>query len=188
MLCGHLQGYIEDVIIEFLDLLIRSNALGTKVPTNLKMELSKRALEPFRDESRNDELRTYIPEFIKDHQNLWCANTSLSECDYPDISHMDWEFGNPSFHEVEGRLKKLGIKSPFKRIDMSGEKRWVKLGINNMVEIRNAIAHGDLNTPVENKTIEDNRITILKFTEIIDECMVNHYFDITGMEWPIQSI
>lgn len=143
LLCAHLEGFLEDLVIEALDTMARLHTPVSRLPTVLRalhVEEHLKAIEQLKD--RNARAPKIERMFISE-ASLWAAGSHLTSTMLRPTTVCK-EMSNPGSREVRSFLSILDVDiDQFLRdegsVDLLGR-------INGLVASRNAIAHGDLST------------------------------------------
>lgn len=155
LLCSHLEGFVEDLVLEAIDGMMRS-ALRTKhVPTKLRF---RHALADVRELAN-----TLDPDkFVSSFDALFTKNQALLTSKRLRAGDLDGErlragFATPSVDAIRGIVSVLGVPPkavmeeamPFYRTRVH-----VINSIDSMVARRQEVAHGDMNAAVTQADVE----------------------------------
>lgn len=164
MLCSHIQGYLEDVVIEFVDGLCKSRVQAEKVPGKLKVTHMMEYLKDLQYEEN------WIKKLFADYNKLWIDNQILEEGDI-DGERIVSGFGNPGSKEVERLLGRIGVKI---WNQIPPELKGVKDDLDAIVRRRNDIAHGALESSVTFEDASRYHNSAVKLTNWIDSLIEDH--------------
>jgi|LGVF01.1.fsa_nt_gb hypothetical protein len=125
LLCSHVEGYLEERLIEFLDTL-KENTVNCKlIPPILKVKLCKQDLARLENKDINV-LIERIPIFIENYREIWCSDAVMKTDNFPIINYDDWKIGNPRSTKLEQALKGIGINDIWGKINFHGHNRKIK--------------------------------------------------------------
>lgn len=172
MLCSHVQGYLEDLVEEFLGRLRSNRVTSCNIPPELKVSLCKRDLLELNNNDRNV-IMERIPEFIRRYEILWCSTKEVGPESFPEIIGRDWQIGNPWPSTVETHLKRIGIKEFWDDTNMiiSGD-------LLSLVDKRNLIAHGHFEATATNDDIQRYIESMIELVGILDYAVESHLLKI----------
>lgn len=168
MLCGHVQGYIEDALEEFLDRLRSNRVSSGKIPPELKVALCKPDLITLKNDDYNI-LVQRIPQFIRRYEGIWCSMREIPPEEFPEIETRDWRMGNPWPNTLEMYLKRIGIEELW-----DDSSRTLKSDLNTVVEKRNLIAHGHFDATATNEDIRRYIESMQELIQRIDIMIETH--------------
>ena len=180
MLCSHFQGYIEDVILEFLYNVINGNVSARMIPPRLKHELCREGLEPL-SKDFNDNLPSKIESFIGSHHDLWCTDQVLISDNYPPLNEKQWILGEPGSEKIVRIIKKIGMADPWNEILKVPTNKLLKTRLNTLVHKRNYIAHGVIDTSASSLDIEAQIKSTMRLVSVFDNLLQRHYQSIRGI-------
>ena len=165
LLCSHVEGYLEDRLAEFLDTL-KENIVDCKlIPPIIKVKICKQDLAMLENKDTNV-LIERIPIFIEKYWEIWCSDDVMKPDNFPIINYDDWKIGNPGSTKLEQALKGIGIDDIWGKINFHEENRILKGDLDGLVDRRNNIAHGHLESSA---TSNDVRRYIDTMTQLINE-------------------
>lgn len=164
MLCSHIEGYLEDVVIEFVDELCKNRVQAGKVPGKLKVTYMTEYLKKLRYEE------SWIKKLFTDYSKLWIDNQILEEGDI-EGERIVSDFGNPGSGKVEEILKCIGVEI---WNQIPPKLKGVKYDLDAIVYRRNAIAHGDLESSVTSEDVLRYHESAVKLTGWINNLIENH--------------
>lgn len=140
LLCAHLEGFLEDLVVEALDTLAQLGTPVAQLPLSLRalhVEEHLRTIESMKDRNAR---APRIEKMFQSEAGLWatgsCLTTSMLR-----PKTVCAEMSNPGSREVRQFLRILDVDidqhlRDIESIDLLGR-------VNGLVSIRNAIAHGD---------------------------------------------
>ncbi len=184
LLCAHLEGFLEDLVIEALDTMARLRTPVAQLPLVLRalhVEEHLKGLESIKDRNAR---APRIEQMFQREAGLWttgsCLTTSMLR-----PSMVCAEMSNPGSTEVRQFLRILDVDiEQYLRdagsIDLLGR-------INGLVSMRNAIAHGDLEAKATHGDVD-------KYIELVEQlagaieaataATVQRICDLPQMPWP----
>jgi hypothetical protein len=172
MLCSHVQGYLEDLVEEFLGNLKANRVISCNIPPELKVALCKRDLLGLNNDDRNI-LMERLPEFIRRYEILWCSTREVGPESFPEIIGKDWQIGNPWPKTVEAHLKKIGIKTFW-----CDANRILNGDLLSLVDKRNLIAHGHFEATATSDDIKRYIESMIELVGLVDNSIEDHLREI----------
>lgn len=173
MLCVHVQGYVEDILEEFILNLRSQKAVSSKIPAELKVALCKPDLSALHNDDYNI-LMERIPDFIRRYETIWCSSKELPPDEFPEFDKKDWETGNPWANTIDSYMKRIGIRGFW-----SEKNRIIKGDLDNLVVKRNLIAHGHLHATATDEDVTKYIESAKSLVELLDEQIEYHLNNIT---------
>lgn len=164
--CGHLQGYVESVVQEFLERIDDVGVVAGQLPSTLRGELCVRypyaAPNAKRFAKAEEVHRSYLP--------LWMDDAPIPPGTLRTDSLVD-SVWNPWPHKVVELLGRIDIDLSDRVASAQGAQYWLDLCtyVNELIEKRNGIAHGDENVSV---TPDDARRYMQWSTRLARACEV----------------
>lgn len=142
LVCGHLEGYLEDLAVEVIDVLIQTGVDVDRLPRILRAlhaEQHLTTLEPMRDRNAR---APRIETLFQSEGELWRKGVAL-RVGFLDAATVASQMGNPGSKEIEQFLELLGVADLFDQLDLSGLSH-LRSHVNELVAKRNAVAHGEV--------------------------------------------
>jgi hypothetical protein len=188
LLCAHLEGFLEDLVVEALDTMAQLRTPVAQLPMALRalhVEEHLRRIEPLKDRNAR---APHIERMFQIEASLWergaCLTVSMLR-----PKTVCAEMSNPGSKQVRRFLSILDVDiSQFLRdegaTDLLGR-------IDGLVSRRNAIAHGDLST---NATFIDVDLYIELVRRIADAAeaatasTVQRICGLNQLPWPWQEV
>jgi hypothetical protein len=138
MLCSHLEGYFEDVILEFVDKLCKSNICMGRIPGKLKVAHIKKDL------AIHNNREDLVKKLFTNYSKLW-DDAQTIKSGYLDGERITSDFANPYPKKVENLFKNIDLRI-WKNIPYK-----LKSDLDAIVSRRCDIAHGNLNSTVSSE-------------------------------------
>jgi len=135
LLCSHLEGYFEDLILEFVDKLCKSNITMDRIPGKLKVAQIKKDLA-----SHNNK-EDLVKKLFINYSKLW-EDTQIIRSGYLDGERITRNFADPGSKKVEDLFESIDLRI-WRYIPSI-----LKNDLDAIVKRRGDIAHGDLNSTV----------------------------------------
>lgn len=136
MLCSHIEGYLEDIVIEFVGELCKNGIPAERVPGKLKVTHMMEHLKKLQYEENS------IKQLFTDYNKLWIDNQILRQGDL-DGKRVVLGFSSPGSKKIEDLLKKIGLIGAIEQIPDI-----LKRDLDAIVKRRHDIAHGNLESTV----------------------------------------
>lgn len=161
LLSSHFERYIYEINEEAVDFLVNAEIQVGRVPLELRLLHCKQSTDRLVDiswERRENALRAFATGEAK----LWDDANPLEAIDHARL--LEW-MKAPTSAKVQRYFKQWGIVDIFASITRSDSKRrefWLR--INELVEKRNNIAHGDLTVQATHVDVSRYLGTVRKFT------------------------
>lgn len=186
LLCSHFEGYLEDRLIEFLDTL-KENIVDCKlIPPIIKVKICKQDLAMLENKDTNV-LIERIPIFIEKYWEIWHSDDVMKPDNFPIIDYDDWKIGNPGSRKLEQALKGIGIDDMWGKIKFHAENRILKGDLDALVDRRNNIAHGHLESSATSNDVRRYIDTMTQLINEIDKILSKHQYDITSSSLSVES-
>ena len=172
MLCGHIEGYVEDVLEEFIDSIRSVGMISSNIPSALKVILCRPGLTLLNNGDYNI-LVERIPQFIKKYEALWWSTERINPEAFPEFIKKDWQMGNPWPGTIDTYLKRIGIEGFWDETNST-----VKGDLDTLVQKRNLIAHGHFEATATHDDIERYIGSVRELVELLDSKIEQHLNDI----------
>lgn len=163
MLCSHIEGYLEDIVIEFIDKMCKESVSMGKVPGKLKVAHMKKDIENIQYTEEK------IKKLFTNYSKLWIDGETLEKGDL-DGERIVKGFSTPGTQEVNELMERLGISKVMEYPKLN----LVKSDMDAIVKRRNDIAHGMLEAEVSFDDLIRYNKTALKFAKSIDKIVTKH--------------
>lgn len=172
MLCGHIEGYVEDVLEEFIELIRDSRLDSRKIPIILKVMLCKPGLKSLSNSDHNV-LAKRIPIFIKNYEDIWLSDGRLDSQRFPEFIRNDWQIGNPWPKTILVYLERIGI------VDVWDDtNRILKGDLETLVDKRNLIAHGHFEATATQEDVNRYIESAKNLVDLLDTKIERHFNEI----------
>lgn len=170
LLSSHLEGYIEDLAELMLQCISKQNLRKDKLTDGFRYYLSKDLLDRLCGTNEPEKIAKIVEYLFKRDNHIWLGNVTFS-------SELNTQkfisgFSNPRFGTIRKFMTRFGYTSfqhDVKTLLRSNYQPCENM-INNIVDRRNKIAHGDIDnmTIPTPKDIEDMLNLVGKFFEATD--------------------
>jgi hypothetical protein len=168
MLCSHVEGYVEDILEEFVGNIKSIGATSSNIPCALKVELCRPGLILLNNNDHNV-LRERIPEFIEKYEEFWFSAERIQPELFPEFEKKDWQMGNPWPDAIDAYLKRIGIEGFWDETNST-----VKGDLDTLVQKRNLIAHGHFQATATHDDIKRYIISIVRLVKLLDRRIETH--------------
>ncbi len=175
LLCSHIEGYFENLVEDVLDFFENKKVKISNLPDRLITMHLWRYVENINDGNDGKKLSSIIK----------IANNPLSDPNAVCISGIfDYDyhveaFDNPGSRAVKKLFYSIGITDIWDEIKKKKGNLYLYSRLNTLVDIRNAIAHGDIDSQLLRSNVEDYVIEmeqmIFLFDEIVREYLVINF-------------
>ncbi len=146
LLSSHLEAYIKELGEIALDSMHMKSVPRTKLSSRLYYHISKDLLDEIRDTADPERIGEKIFSFIESDIPYWSRDGAFPEA-IP-TSRFNKGFSNPAFERIRNYLNRFGyedFRSDFKSSLKGAYQPTVNM-VDHLVDTRNKIAHGDLET------------------------------------------
>lgn len=169
LLCSHIEGFFEDLISEALFVYVKIASEIDHIPIEI---LSCQVIGKTERWSSCDSVRRW--EIFKE-----CVRHPLVTKDKAKVfSSIDPEihtkgFSNPGTGEIETLFKSVGILSVWDNFSKLESSRVIKGCVDAIVNRRNQIAHGQMDSTVTRTDVESYMKNIRRLVEVMDLIVKN---------------
>ena len=156
LLSAHLEGFLEDLVVEAIDALVDGTAKVEQLPLvfrALHAEEHLRVIEPIKDRKAR---APRIEQMFKGESELWLAGKPL-QATMVRAKMVCGEMTNPGSREIRQFLELLGVDIEL-CLAITGKDELLNQ-INGLVGRRNAIAHGEVNASATSTDVDNYRIS-----------------------------
>lgn len=172
MLCSHVEGYMEDILEEFIGSIRESGVDCKRIPTILKVMLCKPGLKSLNNSDQNV-LARRIPDFIKNYEAIWWSEEKMDSERFPEFIRRDWQIGNPWPDVILTYLEKIGIGDFW-----DDSNRTLKGDLQTLVDKRNLIAHGHFEATATRDDVNRYVESAKKLVDFLDVRIERHLDDL----------
>ena len=161
LLCSHVEGFFEDIIANLIEVYDKLAVSVDDIPSELRMH---QVLGPA------SLWETKMPEKRWKSVKAWAGHRLMQVAPVAPFSCMDADlhtgnFGNPGTEEIQTLFRTVGIIDIWDRFKIIEPDRAYKIEIDAIVNRRNQIAHGSMNSTV---TIADALVYVHRAERIAD--------------------
>lgn len=154
LLSSHIEAYIKELGEHTLDGIYNNGVCRSKIALPFFYHLSRAHIENVRNGSQPANIAAHMRSFVENDALMWTAHGGFPT---PiDAQDFNGGFSNPTFNKVKaylGRFGYEGFRHDFMR-KLGRAAQPMITGLDQIVDARNAIAHGDpaaTKTPAEVK-------------------------------------
>lgn len=184
LLCAHLEGFLEDLVIEALDTMAQLHTPVAQLPLALRalhVEEHLKAIELMRDRNAR---APRIEQMFQREARLWASGSRLTTSMLRPRM-VCAEMSNPGSSEVRQFLRILDVDidqylRDIGSLDLLGR-------INGLVSTRNAIAHGDLAANATHGDVDGYIDLVERLASAIEAATaatVQRICDLPELPWP----
>lgn len=175
LLSSHIQGYIEDIAEVTLERLIYDEVSANLIPDSLRFFATRSAIEAIRETKDPDTTIKRIRNVNQYHEKI------IKLDGFVDPSFLDSEykngFSNPTIEEVRKFLSRFGINDFDGQMGNRLKNEWpiVSNAVNQIVDRRNKIAHGDVQATLTVNELEAYIKLAKKFVRTTDRVITSSF-------------
>lgn len=171
LLCSHYERYIRSINQEAMEHAVAVGVTGDQLPEIIRLRHSDEAigrLAATQWNNRSQQLRTFASE----EAPLWWARSTVTSLDHERI--LRW-MKTPSCKDVRRFYEMWGVPDIFKAITRKQSTlRDFLLRLDELVEKRNNIAHGDMTVEATHLDVWRYRAAVRDFATRADKVMSRH--------------
>jgi hypothetical protein len=176
LLCSHLEGYFEDLVSDALAAYQQLAEKVGQVPTDIR---ARQVIGKPERWSNSDSLRRWeILQECMGHA-LIQADADLRERAIDAALHIHG-FANPGTGEIESLFKTIGISDVWEQFATLEADRLVQATTDAIVNRRNQIAHGNLESTVTRSDVELYITRTRRLAEVMDVVVENEIAERLG--------
>lgn len=176
LLSSHFERYLYALNEEAVDAICRSSILATAIPDRLRLEHSRHSIDRLSTTSWERRAELLI-EYSQRESWLW---NSLAPIDQLEAGRLLAWMKAPKSSSLKRLFQIWGIDDIFKEITRSPVIRGrLRLRIDELVDKRNNIAHGDFAVEAQYLDIVQYRAAVKKFCTSSDRAMARRLKSIT---------
>jgi hypothetical protein len=156
LLSSHIEAYVKELGECLLDAIFTKSVCRSKLSASFFYHASKVVLDKIRDTGEPERISSDVFEFIRSDADLWSKVGALPRP--VDAEQFNLGFANPKFEKIKKYLSRFGygtLRHDMNRI-LRADAVVVVGNLDQIVDIRNAIAHGEASakkTPSEVRTL-----------------------------------
>jgi RiboL-PSP-HEPN len=156
LLSSHVEAYIKEVGESLLDAIYVKEVCRSKLSTSFFYYTSKIAIDRVRSDNDPEKISIETFHFVEQNSSIWQRTGALPR--QIDADEFNLGFANPKFEKVKKYLARFGYTSLRHDINrtLKADALVVIGNLDQIVDIRNAIAHGEASatkTPSEVKSL-----------------------------------
>lgn len=175
LLSSHIQGYIEDISDLIVRHLINDQVDSAALPDSLRFYATKSAISAIRETSDPEQIVNRIRHYSTNFAEVLfvggAATPRFAGTEYKD------GLGNPTVEEIRKFFNRFGIKDYSGQMGKRLRNEWpiVENAVNQIVDRRNKIAHGDTQATLTVRELNDYVKLIRKFASASDRVVTSHF-------------
>ena len=157
LLSSHIEAYIKELGELVLDSLYLKGVCRSKLAPQFFYHVSKNRIDSIRNTPDPQKIANHLFKFLEDDQQIWSKSAALP---LPILSDkFNSGFSNPRIDKIKTYFARFGYNDYSRDFNLALTKdaHAVVTGLNNIVDTRNLIAHGDTSA---NKTPGDLELMI----------------------------
>lgn len=180
LLCSHFEGFLEDIFEEYVRALCNSGVDVSQIPPKLRVAHVEKKLSEASKAGSRQEKSERLREAFELASPLWEPGRAVQPGDL-DGRQVTGRFSNPDFDQILWLFSFLDLREKVKAISWQrASKKSVRTNINEMVETRNGIAHGAINTGIRKADVTRYRKYVTGFGKAIDQILLNTFRKTVG--------
>lgn len=170
LLSSHIEAYVKELGEHTLDSIHSKAVCRSNLAPQFFYYVSKDTIEAIRDASQPDKIAKHMQRFV-DHETLFWKDSTPLPAPVPSQA-FNKGFSNPTFDKVKayfGRFGYTDFRRDFFRV-LGREAQSTANNLDQIVDTRNSIAHGDLSatkTPAEIKAMVETAKTFCRSSDEI---------------------
>ena len=174
LLSSHIQGYVEDLSDVVLGSLVSGSIPSSRIPDSFRYHASRKSIDSIAavvGEHRVQKIRDYQSQF-----GFLITTGGVVSSEYEGLPFKDG-FGNPTVAEIKKFLKRFGFENfegEMKR-RLKGEWLIVENAVNQTIDRRNKIAHGDPLATLTPADLKQYTFLVRKFCSNTDRVTTKHF-------------
>jgi len=174
LLCAHLEGFLEDLVGELVDLLNSSAPRLENIPLRLRAAHVTDEIDAIADMADPARRAERIERLFRDHGDLWLADTLISQLR---VEAITVGMSNPGASEINRLFLSIGLENALDEVTLTDGSNPVKR-VNEFVGVRNSIAHGE-DTKVTDDQVERYLNAVECLARDLDSAVAKHVQSIT---------
>ena len=183
LLSSHLEGYCEQVTVEGIDAINVAKPIVDKLPEQLRLAQTKQLLRDAHESTNFKKKIKAIRQFAVDYPGLWDSKLPFVQLTSDPLVRT---FANPAPEKITRLFKHFGdtddVVQIAVRMDKSNHRFIIIAKVAELIEKRNAIAHGTL-INLTRQDINTYQICALKLVCRLDIVVGKQIQKMTG-HWP----
>ena len=170
LLSSHIEGYVEDLAEVILDRIVESEMQKNTLASRFLYYFSKDIVDEIRETRDPDKVAEKLRALLNRDMDIWSTESTFQA--YLPVERFISGFSTPKFEEVcrfIGRFGYQNYKRDLQRLLQANFQSCTNM-VNNVVEQRNRIAHGDASisaTPGDIVTMLDLVQTFCRSTDVV---------------------
>lgn len=175
LLSSHIQGFVEDLSDVIVDHLIKDNIDAIVIPETLRFHATRSAIKEIRDSLDPTSTITKLRNYQIDYGEILRISGKVSE-KLADLEYKDG-FRNPTIFEITKYFSRFGLNDFSGQMGKRLKNEWpiVENAVNQIVDRRNKIAHGDILATLTVSELSDYIKFARKFASATDRVVTSHF-------------
>lgn len=185
LLSAHLEGFLEDLVTEALDALVRLGASVEQLPVLLRAVHAEEHLRPLEPVKDRNSRAAKIERLFAQEGDLWTAGSVL-QASMMRSSAVCREMANPGSKEIRQFLEFVGVDIG-QHLQAAGQQALLSQ-TNSLVAKRNAIAHGETSAAATPTDIDDYVRLLVDLGREVDQAValaVQNTCAAATTPWPV---
>ena len=155
LLSSHIEGYIEDLAVLILSKMVEKRIRKTELPKQFLYYLSKDLLDDISDTRDPERIAEKLKELFSRDYYIWDDSDFFNNDLRTDL--FVHGFSNPGYMKIKRFFARFGYKKYSSDLGKFLKANYLSCTnmVNNVVDQRNKIAHGDVTTTSTPKDLAD---------------------------------
>lgn len=178
LLSSHVEAYIKELGESLLDAIFVRQVCRSKLSSSFFYHCSRAHIEKIRDASDIETISADIFDFIQTGSDIWKKTGGMPRS--VDAEAFNFGFANPKFERIKKYLGRFGYTSLRHDMNRALKADCVLIigNLDQIVDIRNAIAHGEASAKKTPSEVKDFVMSAKTFCRTVDAkfsswCSVN---------------
>jgi hypothetical protein len=169
LLSSHIEAYIKELGECLLDAIFSKKVCRSKLAKPFFYYVTKRNLDRIRRGNEPNQISIDVFDFLQNRSAVWDFKGAIPN---PiDIEEFNIGFSNPKFDKIKGYLARFGYIALRHDINKSlkGEALVILGNLDQIVDIRNAISHGEASatkTPSEVRALINSAVIFCRTVDV----------------------
>ena len=168
LLSSHVEAYIKELGEHTIDMMETKSTCRSCLAPQFFYHISKNLVDNISSSSQPEKIAYNVFTFLEKKSDIWKSEGPFP---YPvSTSCFNSSFSNPTFDKVNSYFRRFGYESykhDFKQA-LGRDANNTQNNLNQLVNLRNAIAHGDPSATKTPNEVKEAVIEIRKFCRVTD--------------------
>lgn len=173
LLCSHIEGYVKELGEGVLNAAYNKAVCRSKINNEVFYYLSKDRIQKIKSNEKPDKIADAVFEFISMESQNWQKTGGFPT---PiDGEKFSFGFASPKVGKIDKYLKRFGYKTMKGDVAsrLRSRARYIVGDIDNIVDVRNLIAHGEASATRTPREVNEHVVSALLFCRAVDEGFAN---------------